>query len=129
MRFSGSDSTTTLVALSEEIIDLVNVKHALKDKVLQKLGWILDEILNFYQHFWKNISTILNKGEVKDEILENYSWEFHSTSLKDNTYFLEKMSQNFVKFFAKFYDIYRTDLHKEFDKINAHRKIIEIFVK
>ena len=126
MRFSGSDSTSTLVALSEEIVDLVNVKHSLKDNVLEHIDWVLTEVDNFYKTFWRYISEILAGKKVEDPLLLKYGWNFEGT-FRDNIYFMEKMSHNFMKFFSKFYDVQRTDIHNDFKAFKMHERILKIF--
>ena len=55
-----------------------------------------------------------------------YGWKFES-SLKDEFYYIGKMNTNVMKFFTKFYDINRTNLHDDFRSINYPDRILEIF--
>ena len=127
-RFSGADSTNSLVVLAEEIIDLVNVKKSTSEIVIKLIGKTLDEMLEMFQEMWRLMPKIVKSQPINPDDaprLKSTGWLF-TENIKDNFLILEKLSQNFTKFYAKFYDIHRTDLHKEFEKIEAMKKFILI---
>jgi len=130
-RFSGADSTNSLVVLAEEVIDLVNVKGSMKDLVVNLMGQLLDALNLFYQELWKALPKIVKGQKLNNEMefpmLHKTGWLFQE-DLKDNFIFLERLSQNLVKFFSKYYDIHRTNLHKEFDKIDGIKKFLNCIV-
>lgn len=125
MRFSGSDSTSTLVALAEELLNLVNVKHSVKDMILDCLDRMLDEYKILFDSIWRNIIYIIRGERFTDPFLTKYGWEFKG-DIMDDIYFLAKIGHNNIKFFSKLYDVHRTDLHHSFSDNNRHKKILSI---
>ena len=127
-RFSGADSTNSLVVLAEEIIDLVNVKHSTTELIVKYMDGCLQNLDEFFKELWKVMPSIVRGQELTKKeapVLFAAGWTFKE-DLKDNFLMLEKFAQNLTKFYAKFYDIHRTNLHLEFAKIQSLQKFIAL---
>jgi hypothetical protein len=130
-RFSGADSTNSLVVLAEELIDLVNVKHSTTPYIISNLDRFLKNMETFYAELWKIIPKIVKcqpfNPEDAPELIKA-GWTF-TEDLRDNFLFLEKLSQNVTKFYAKFYDIQRTNLHLELASIKGLERFTKIVIQ
>ena len=143
MRFSGADSTNALVVLADEVIDLVNVRYTLREPITECMGLILDQMEVFVDKLWAEIpKTLLSHRGTEDGFLKELGWTFAPIAnlgtiqasgessetveacFKDEMFFFDKLLHNLIKFFAKFYDIHRTNLHHDFEEIGYAKKVL-----
>ena len=128
-RFANADSTSSLVVLAEEIIDLVNIQHSLTDVLLGRFDAFLTEADQFYSEVWAALSELLTS---KDHRLTNQypnlaarGWTF-TEDPKDNLIMLDKLNQNLFRFMGKFYDFRRTNIFESFPKIRGLERFITL---